>query len=305
MDYAIEISQLTLSYGKKPALDDISIDLNENRLIGLIGKNGSGKTTLMKLCAGLLEPSKGSVRVFQESPVDNLKILTDVIYSFPSIPHRGKQSLSQIIQTFTMFYPKFDTIFAYKLLEHFSLNKSMKYQSLSQGMTSTFNFICALSTRAGLTLLDEPILGMDVTVRKRIYEILLRDYMEIPRTIIISSHILSEMDEILSELLLIDSGKVVLYKEMDEIRGLAYRIDGTAEQVKGFSANRKVIYQEHKSIGSYAVIEDQCDEEIIKEGKAAGLAISKVSPEDYYIYKTNHGRGLDIECLWEKQTLAI
>lgn len=305
MEHVIEANQLSLNYGKIPALQDITIALNGNRLIGLIGKNGSGKTTLMKLCAGLLEPTLGSIRVFGEAPADNLKILSDVIYSYPDMPHRGDNTLKQIIMNYGMFYPGFDSEFAYKLMEYFSLDRMKKYKSLSQGMESTFNLICALSARAGVTLLDEPILGMDVNVRKQVYEILLRDYMEYPRTIIISSHILSEIEEILSELLLMDSGKVILYKEMDEVRGMAYRIDGTKEQVTAFITGRSILYQEHKTLGSYAVIEEPCDDTVIRESSQAGISLSKVSPEDLYIYKTYHGREMDIECLWEKQSLTI
>lgn len=303
MDQIIEMDQLTLTYGKKPALTEFTASLNDNRLIGLIGRNGSGKTTLMKLCAGLLEPTDGSIRVFGENPVDRLNILSEVMYSYPEVPHRRDGSLYESIQNFAMFYPRFDENFALKLLDLFSLNSSMKYKSLSQGMASTFNFICAIASRAKLTLLDEPVLGMDVIVRKRVYEIILRDYMEYPRTIIISSHILSEIEDILSEILLIDSGRIVFYKDMEEVRSMAYRIDGAKEKVEAFSSRRTVIYEEHKTIGSYAIIEDQCDETTVRECMEEKLTLSRVRPEDLCIYKTIHGRGQDIECLWEKQTL--
>jgi ABC-2 type transport system ATP-binding protein len=156
-------------------------------------------------------------------------------------------------------------------------------------MKSVFNYICALSTRAKITLFDEPILGMDVTVRKKVYEILLRDYMEYPRTIIVSSHILSELEDILSEILLLDHGTIMFYKDMEEVSSMAYRVDGSEEAVRAFVEKRAVLYEDHKTLGSFAIIESQYDEIATKEGKDRNLTISKVRPEELCIYKTIHG----------------
>lgn len=300
MSGVIEAKQVRLKYGKKTALNNISIDLGENQLIGLIGRNGCGKTTFMKLCAGLLEPTDGEIFVLNETPINNIDVLKEVIYSYPNIPHNPSNTLQRIFNYFSMFYPRFDQVFALKLLDVFSLKSSMKYKSLSQGMESIFNFICALSTRAKVTMFDEPVLGMDVTVRKKVYEILLRDYMEYPRTIIVSSHMLSELEDILSEILLLDQGTIIFYKDLEEVNSMAYRIDGSEEAVKAFAEKRDVLYEDHKTIGSFAIIEGQYDHIATKEGKDRNLIISKVRPEDLCIYKTIHGGKEDFECLWEK-----
>jgi ABC-2 type transport system ATP-binding protein len=285
----IEIKQVGLKYQEKLALNNISLRLNENQLIGLIGRNGCGKTTFMKLCAGLLEPTDGQILVLNENPMNQIDVLKEIIYSYPNIPHNASNTLQIIFDYFNMFYPRFDQIFSLKLLEVFSLKPSMKYKSLSQGMKSVFNYICALSTRAKITLFDEPILGMDVTVRKKVYEILLRDYMEYPRTIIVSSHILSELEDILSEILLLDHGTIMFYKDMEEVSSMAYRVDGSEEAVRAFVEKRAVLYEDHKTLGSFAIIESQYDEIATKEGKDRNLTISKVRPEELCIYKTIHG----------------
>jgi len=300
MSGVIETKQVTLKYGKYSALNHMTISLNDNQLIGLIGRNGCGKTTFMKLCAGLLEPTEGEILVLSEKPMDHIDVLKEVIYSYPNVPHKASSKLQRILDYFTMFYPRFDQTFARKLLKVFSLEPSMKYGALSQGMASVFNYICALSTRAKITLFDEPVLGMDVTVRKKVYEILLRDYIEYPRTILVSSHILSELEDILSEILLIDNGSIIFYKDMEEVGAMAYRVDGTEEAVKAFAEKRVVLFEDHKTIGSYAIIENQYDELARKEGMDRNLTISKVHPEDLCVYKTIHGGEEDIECLWEK-----
>lgn len=296
----IETKQLTFKYGRKTALNHVNLTLNENQLIGLIGRNGSGKTTFLKLCAGYYYPTNGEITVFQEQPFHRIEGLSEIIYSNPIVYHRGSNTLERILEYFKITYPRFDEVFAKKLLDIFSLKPTMRFWSLSQGMASVFHFICALSTRARLTLLDEPILGMDVASRKKIYEILLRDYMEFPRTIIVSSHILSELEDILSEILLIDDGQIILYKDIDEVRMMSYRIDGTEDAVRAFCSNKTVMYSNYNTIHSYAVIEDQYNNIILAEGVKHNITFSKVSPEDYCIYKTLRGGEADLECLWEK-----
>jgi ABC-2 type transport system ATP-binding protein len=301
MNHVIEMQQLSFSYGKKHALKNIRIQMNENQLIGLIGRNGSGKTTMMKLCAGLLVPKSGEIKVFGQNPVNNLSVLNEVIYSYTKVPFKAPLTLERIITDFGRFYEHFDMVFAYKLMDYFSLNHRAKYSSLSQGMCSLVSFICAISTRAKLTLLDEPVIGMDITIRHMVYEILLRDYMEYPRTIIISSHILSEIQDLLSEMIIIDNGAVLLYKALDELQTMAYRIEGGREEVETFLTNRTVLYKEHKVTGSLAVLEASFDAAADKECKQLNLSLSKVTPEELYIYKTNDRKEMDIECLWEKQ----
>lgn len=299
MSFSVETKQLSINYGKKHAIIDFTVNINENQIIGLIGRNASGKTTFLKLCAGLLRPTGGDIKVFGQNPRNNLNILQEIIYSCSDVPLQAALPLEQIIEDFSIFYPHFDHVFAYRLIEYFSLSRHAKYSGLSKGETSVFNFICAIAARAKLTLLDEPLLGMDISIRKKVYDVLLRDYMEHPRTIIISSHILSELEDILSEFLIIDSGKIVLYKDQDEIRSMTYRVEGTREAVTAFTSNRPVLYQEHKVTGSSAIIEAACDETAEKEIRQSGLVISRIRPEELYIYKTNHGKGMDFDCLWE------
>ncbi len=301
MNYVIETQHLVFAYSKKPVLNAVSIQIHENQMIGLIGRNGSGKTTFLKLCAGLLEPKQGELKVFSQNPVNNLNVLQELIYSYTNVPHKASLSLEYILKDFAMFYEHFDLEFAHRLLEFFSLDHRMKYSGLSQGMTSVFGFICAISTRARLTLLDEPVVGMDVTVRRKVYEILLRDYMEHPRTIIISSHILSELQDLLSEMIMIDHGEIMLYKSMEELQTMAYRIEGSKADVTAFAKEHPALYEEHRITSSLAIIEAPLDEAVKNSSRQLNLVLSRVDAEELYIYKTNHGKGIDFDCLWENQ----
>ena len=298
MNEIVKTRNLSKTYGKNHALSDVSVSITENSITGLIGRNGSGKTTLMRILAGKLDKASGEALVFGERPMDNLAVLNKVVYTYHNVQYDPNLSLQTILFGYEAMFSAFDAPFANKLMRYFDLAGKMKYKSLSQGMASIFNFLCALSCRATLTMLDEPVLGMDVTVRKSAYEILLRDFTEHPRTIIVSSHLLSEIESILSDILLIEQGKVVLNHSIDDIRQSAYRIDGTLAAIGGYAADKKVIAQKKSELGSFAVIYERCTEAVIETAKKQKLAVSPIRPEELCVYLTQPNKEAELECLW-------
>jgi ABC-2 type transport system ATP-binding protein len=149
-------------------------------------------------------------------------------------------------------------------------------------------------------MFDEPVLGMDVTVRKAAYEVLLRDYTEYPRTIIVSSHLLAEIEGILSEIMLIEKGGLVLYKDIDEMREMAYRADGSRESLDKFCAGKEIIFTRNGEFDNFAIISGNASERMLRDAKSAGVDISQVRPEDLYVYLTQENKEDDLKCLWEK-----
>lgn len=298
-NFVIKADNLCKNYGKKAAISDFTLNITGGGIIGLIGRNGSGKTTLMKLCAGLLDVTCGKLEVFGGTPMDNLNVLTDVVYTYHNRTYDKQLKLKTILEDYNIMFKNFDLEFAGKLLNYFDLSPKMKYKNLSQGMMSIFNFICGLSCRADLTMFDEPVLGMDVTVRKAAYEVLLRDYAEHPRTIIISSHQLSEVESILSDILLIDEGKSVLFDNIDELRRIAYRVEGEKVAVDSFGAGKQIIYYKD-GISCDAVIKETLDDAVCDRARQNGLKISNVRPEDLCVYLTRENKEGELECLWQK-----
>lgn len=299
-DYIINTRGLIKTYGKNKAINDLTINVSSNQIIGLIGRNGSGKTTLMKLLAGLLEKTAGDLLVFSDTPVDNLHVAEGLVYTYHNVEYPRSFSLKDIIYGFKQMYSQFDEEFALKLVKYFDLSPKQKYRQLSQGMTSVFNFICGISTRAPLTMLDEPVLGMDVIVRKAVYEVLLRDFNEFPRTIIISSHLLSELEGILSEIILIDQGKLILHENIDDLREMAYRADGNWDSLEAFSRNKNIIYSKKGEMDSYNIISGALTVEEINQAREGNINLSKVRPEDLCLYLTQVNKEDELKCLWKK-----
>jgi len=299
--FAIQAEALTKNYNKwKRAIDGLSVEIPAGGLVGLIGRNGSGKTTFMKLCAGLLNVTGGSLKVFGQAPMDNLEVLSNLVYSHPGLEYEPSLQLETILRNYARMFLDFDFEFASKLLRYFDLDSGLKYKQLSQGMVSTFNFSCGLACRAKLTLLDEPLLGMDITVRKAAYEILLRDYNEYPRTILLSSHLLAELEGILSDILLIDEGKLVFFCSLDDLRQSAYQLEGDRASLEAFCEGKPLIYRKNGELQSLAVVYEPLDESTKAEAGRWQLRLSAVRVEDLCTYLTRESKEGELACLWEK-----
>ena len=294
----IKTVKLTKHYGKIEALSDLTVNIAENSITGLIGRNGSGKTTLLKILAGILDKTSGEAAVFGGQPMDNLPVLNRLVYAYHNMVYQTNLKLRDILFAYKTMFPNFDPVFADKLMKYFELTGKMKYKSLSQGMGSMFNFLCALSCRAELTMLDEPVLGMDVTARKSAYEILLRDFSEHPRTFIISSHLLSEIEGMLTDILLIEQGTPVLHNSIDDVRQSAYRVDGGGTEIEKYTAGKKIIAQKTNELTNFAVIYEPLTEKAAESAKVQGLTVSAVRAEDLCVYLTRQNKEGELECLW-------
>ena len=299
MDNSIVVTtDLRKQFGNNEALAGISTKIEKHSITGLVGRNGSGKTTLLKIIAGRLDNTGGKAEVFGEKPMDNISVLNKLIYTCHNVGYDKGLRLNTILFAYKTMFTNFDSTFADKLMKYFELSGNMKYKSLSQGMCSIFNLICALSCRAELTLFDEPVLGMDVTVRKTVYEILLRDYAEHPRTFIVSSHLLSEIEGLLSDILLIEQGEVVLHSPIDEVQKSAYRVDGSYEAVLSFAKDKKTITITKNEMSCFAVIHEPINEEVTKSARLQGLTVSNVRAEDLCVYLTRQNKEDELACLW-------
>ena len=206
---------LECRYDNKIALNKINLSLERGKIIGLLGPNGSGKTTLIKLLNGLLVPTEGSIFVDGHTP----GIETKKIVSY--LPERTYLSMhmrvSEIINYFADFYSDFDRSRAYDMLKHLNINPMDRLRTMSKGTKEKIQLILVMSRRASLYCLDEPIAGVDPAARDYILSTILNNYDE-NASIIISTHLISDVENILDDVVFIQNGQIRLSDSVDNIR---------------------------------------------------------------------------------------
>ncbi|HZK24584.1 MAG TPA: ABC transporter ATP-binding protein [Oscillospiraceae bacterium] len=291
----IESESLAKSFGKFKAVNNLSFSIEENKITGLVGRNGAGKTTLLKLLAGYLLPSSGEVRVFGQTPFNNLHVAANLIFIDDQLELPDNLNLGETLAAIGQFYANWRAELARGLLDYFSLQPQQYYANLSKGMKSSLKMIIGIAARCPLTIFDEPTVGMDVAVRKDFYRALLKDFMQYPRTIIFSSHLLSEIEELLDDLLLIKAGEKYLHLPLDELKGYAVGFTGQASIINKMITPEQILYQRQLGKDSiYLVARNTFNQEILQQARLQGVEISPVATDDLSIYLTaQHKGGID------------
>ncbi|MDF2521491.1 MAG: multidrug transporter ATP-binding protein [Clostridia bacterium] len=235
----IEIKDITKDYGKTRALDNISFTIEPNKIYGLLGRNGAGKTTLLNLLTNKLFPTSGDITIDGETVFENDKALGKVFYMMERNLYPETLRVKEVFKWTREYYPSFDIEYAGKLADSFGLPTNKRIKSLSTGYSSIFKVIVALASNAEIILLDEPVLGLDANHREQLYKEIITNYSEKPKTIIISTHLIEEVAELLEEVIIIDNGRLVKKEPAEQLLAAAYTVSGEASKVDKYIEDRK------------------------------------------------------------------
>jgi ABC-2 type transport system ATP-binding protein len=215
----VDVSNLTRRFGAKTALASVSFSLPRGAVYGLVGANGAGKTTLIKHILGLLRAETGSVRVFGLDPVaDPVGVLSRIGYLSEENDLPGWMRVDELIRYSRAFYPAWDDAYAEELRRAFALDSSAKVKTLSKGQKARMGLLIALAHRPELLVLDEPSSGLDPIVRRDILGAVIRTIADEGRTVLFSSHLLDEVEQVADHVTMISEGRIVLTGLLDAIK---------------------------------------------------------------------------------------
>jgi ABC-2 type transport system ATP-binding protein len=222
----IDISGLTRRFGDKTALDSVSLSLPRGAVYGLVGANGAGKTTLIRHIMGLLRAESGAVRVFGLDPVaDPVAVLSRIGYLSEENDIPGWMRVDELIRYSRAFYPDWDDPYAEELREAFALDPAAKIKNLSKGQKARMGLLIALAHQPDLLVLDEPSSGLDPIVRRDILGAVIRTIADEGRTVLFSSHLLEEVEQVADHVTMISDGRVVLSGALETIKE-SHRVNG-------------------------------------------------------------------------------
>ncbi|WP_007025576.1 ABC transporter ATP-binding protein [Saccharomonospora iraqiensis] len=235
---------VTRRYGDTTAVADVSFELAENRIHGLLGRNGAGKSTAMRLLTGQERQTDGAIEVFGANPYENAAVLDRVCFIRESLKYPDSFKVRHAFAAAGLRFPHWDADFAAELADEFGLPLRKRIKKLSRGQTSAVGIIIGLAARAPLTLFDEPYLGLDAVARQRFYDRLLADYTEHPRTIVLSTHLIDEVSDLLEHVLVIDSGRILMDEGAEDLRSRAVTVSGPRDAVERFAAGHTELHRE-------------------------------------------------------------
>ena len=215
MNELLKCENLTKTFGKLVALNIINLTLTSGKIVGLLGPNGSGKTTLIKLLNGLLTPTSGSITICGNAP--GVQTKCDVAYLPDNIYLNTYMTVRQIVNFFKDFYKDFREDLCYEMLTKLGISPDTKLKTLSKGNKEKVCLILTMSRNAKLYVLDEPIAGVDPAARDYVISTIINNYNP-DATVLISTHLISDVEQVLDEVIFIQNGNIVLHKTVDEIR---------------------------------------------------------------------------------------
>ncbi|WP_353095194.1 ABC transporter ATP-binding protein [Tissierella praeacuta] len=284
----LEIKNLSKSYGKKKVLTDINLNIEENKIYGLLGRNGAGKTTLLSLISGQILRDTGEIKLDNREVFENSQAMENIclIKDFPNSVKERK--VKDILDLAKIIYKNWDEEYKNYLVKEFNLNTKKKLLKLSTGNQTIVGLIIGLASRSKFTMFDEPTLGLDAAMRYKFYNLILEDYEKNPRTIIVSTHLIDEVANLFEEVIILNGERITLKDEVNALKERSYFLSGREDLINLIIKDKKVIHKEEFGSTKIVGIYGNLTEKEIKYIKDNNIEISNIPLQKLFIYLTEN-----------------
>lgn len=239
-EFALELRHVNHHYGSKQILFDMNLQLPPDRIYGLLGRNGAGKTTLLRMIANRFQPTAGQILLDEQSVWENEQAQRQIFFATEGA-NFAEMKVRDVIRWMAAAYPSFDKEQCLNYAKQFELDLKKNNLKLSTGYKSVLRVVLALSVHTPLLLLDEPTLGMDAFHRELFYKLLIQSYSESPSCILLSTHLIGEVEGLLEHVLIIDHGKLLVDDSAEHLLNQGYCVSGRIDEVDDYCTGRHVI----------------------------------------------------------------
>lgn len=284
----IELKNIKKSFGETKALDNVSLQINEGKIYGLLGNNGAGKSTMLNIITSRYLADEGELLLDGKPMRDNDSALGQIYMMSEKNYYPESMKVKDAIYWGSKFYPNFDTQKADRLAELFALPVKKKIDSLSTGYTSIFKIVMALSSGAPVLLFDEPVLGLDAGHRDVFYKLLIEHYSENPCTIVISTHLISEAANLIEHCWIIKDGRIIKDAPCEELQSAGYNISGPAALVDEYLNGKTYLTANNLGGLKTACISGDMPK---SANLPQGLEVSRLGLQEYFIQLMNDESG--------------
>ena len=290
VNYDIELKQVSVRYGSVLALHNISLQLPYGKIYGLLGRNGAGKTTLLSLIGSFMAPTSGDLTVGGKTVFENAEVMPHVGLYYEADFKEETETVKGLFEAAERYRPNFDRGYADELADKFQLPIQKRMKELSKGQQSATNVTLGLANRTPITIFDEAYLGMDAPTRELFYKELLEDHERHPRTIILSTHHVSEIDYLFEEVVILHEGNVLLQETLDSLLERGVSVTGAAQAVDEFVSGMEVLHSERLGGVQRTMIYGTLSEQQLAAAKRLGLEVGTISLQQLFIHLTEGGK---------------
>ncbi|GAA1592106.1 ABC transporter ATP-binding protein [Kribbella sancticallisti] len=288
----VTTENLSVRFGGVPALDGLDLRLAPDKIHGLLGRNGSGKSTLAATLSGFRRADAGRVLLDggdlgePREPYEDAVVTSRICLIRESGDLVASEPVRHVLDLASSLRPYWSADLAGELLDRFEIPVRKKVQKLSRGKKSALGVVLGLASRAPLTIFDESYLGMDVPSRNLFYDALLADYSEVPRTIVLSTHLVSEVSALLEEVVILDNGKLVTQSPVDALRGRGASIVGPVAAVDELTSGLTVLAEQRLGGTKSTTVFGDLDDPLQAKARSAGLEIGPVGLQELFVHLT-------------------
>ncbi len=279
------------AYGGKPVLTDLDLTIEPGKIYGLIGRNGAGKTTLLGILTAQNTMDRGSVTYDGQHVWENQQALDHICFSRELQPtlFTGQNNLKvkHYLKAAATFWPHWDQAYADRLMAEFKLEPKKKIYQLSKGQMSMITILLALASRAPITILDEPVAGLDVVARERFYQLLVEDYTETGRTFIVSTHIIEEAASVFEQVIILDQGRILENCPTEELVEQFHFISGHEDEVDRVCRGLQIL-STHQ-MGRHKTCAVRGEAVKLREAQSADVDISPMNLQKVFVSLCGHG----------------
>lgn len=283
---------LCKAYKKNQVLNGLDITIQPGKIYGLIGRNGAGKTTLLGILTAQNTHDAGEVSYNGEPVWENPKALADLCFSreLQTTLFYGQNNLKvrNYLQAGATFYPRWDEAYARRLMKEFGLEEKKRVSQLSKGQLSMVTILIALASNAPVTILDEPVAGLDVVARERFYQLLLEDYERTGRTFILSTHIIEEAASVFERVLILDEGRIIEDAETEELVDQFRYVSGAAEEVDRVCQGMTVVSERRMGRRKTAAVRDTDGRRAADLEGAGEVDVVRMSLQNVFVALCGH-----------------
>lgn len=288
----LNIDKVSLAIKNEEILSDINANFTPGKIYGLLGRNGAGKTTLISLIASYRKVDQGSITLDGKTIYENDEMMQHVnfIYNTKEASTETDQ-VKEYVESHAMFRNDFDQDYAYELLKKFKIDDSKSFNDLSQGQQAAVNATLGLALLSKVTIFDEVTNGMDAPTRELFYEEVLETEDRENRIIILSTHIISEMEHLFDEIVMMHNGKILLQEPTNDLLEKGFTVAGKAEKVRDFTLNKNVIKVKFLGALQIDTVIGYLSPEEMAYAEDNHLDISRLALQELFISLTNDDKG--------------